>query len=145
MNVATRQENMKTKTVKRKAGEKRTQAINFKEAACCRSGEKRQKNDLCEGSNWNPWEGQQSFRPNTKGVGDHTTTLRRLLIDAALVFLLKARFFPCLKALRFICCIILEPSKGVFLLWKFFLCPALTYASPEWFPFLNVGTLERFH
>ena len=25
-----------------------------------------------------------------------------------------------------------------------FLCPALTYASPKWFPFLNVTKLERF-
>ena len=33
--------------------------------------------------NWDPREVQQPFRPNTNGVGDRTTTLRRLLIDAA--------------------------------------------------------------
>ena len=45
---------------------------------------------LCEGSaqgNWDPREGQQSFRPNSNGVGDRTTTLRRLLIGAAFSFL----------------------------------------------------------
>ena len=30
--------------------------------------------------NWYPQEDQQSFRPNLNGVGDRTTTLRRLLI-----------------------------------------------------------------
>ena len=32
--------------------------------------------------NWDPWEGQQSFRPNPNGVRDCTTTLRWLLIGA---------------------------------------------------------------
>ena len=32
--------------------------------------------------NWNPREDQQPFRPNPNGVGDRTTTLRRLLIGA---------------------------------------------------------------
>ena len=32
--------------------------------------------------NWDPWEVQQLFRPNPNGVGDRTTTLRRLLIGA---------------------------------------------------------------
>ena len=32
--------------------------------------------------NWDPREGQQPFRPNPNGVGDRTTTLRRLLICA---------------------------------------------------------------
>ena len=35
--------------------------------------------------NWNPWEGQQPFRPSPNRVGDHTTTLRRLLIGAPVV------------------------------------------------------------
>ena len=34
--------------------------------------------------NWDPREGQQPFRPNPNGVGDRTTTLRRLLIGAVL-------------------------------------------------------------
>ena len=33
-------------------------------------------------SNWDPRKGQQSFQPNPNGVGDRTTTLRRLLIGA---------------------------------------------------------------
>ena len=33
--------------------------------------------------NWDPREGQQPFRPNPNGVGDRTTTLRRLLIGTA--------------------------------------------------------------
>ena len=36
--------------------------------------------------NWNRREGQQSFRPNPNGVGDRTTTLRRLLIGAMLFY-----------------------------------------------------------
>ena len=32
--------------------------------------------------NWDPREGQQPFRPNPNGIGDRTTTLRRLLIGA---------------------------------------------------------------
>ena len=48
-------------------------------------GAARQKNGFCEGSargNWDPREGQQSFRPKPKGVGHRTNTLRRLLIGA---------------------------------------------------------------
>ena len=74
---------------KRKAGEERRQATDFKEAACCSSavvqGAARRENGLCEGSargNWDLREGQQPFRPNPNGVGGRTTTLRRLLIGA---------------------------------------------------------------
>ena len=92
MNVAAYQEkekNEKTKTGKRKAGEKRRQATNFKEPACCPSavaqGAAQQKNGLCEGSaggNWNSRKGQQPFRPTSNEVGNRTTTLKRLLIGA---------------------------------------------------------------
>ena len=34
--------------------------------------------------NWDPREGQQSFRPIPNGAGDRTITLRRLLIGAVL-------------------------------------------------------------
>ena len=75
-------------TGKRKAGEERGQA-DFKEAVCYPSavvqGAARQKNGLCEGSargNWDSREDQQPFRSNPNGVGDRTTTLRRLLIGA---------------------------------------------------------------
>ena len=36
-------------------------------------------------SNWDPRERQQPFRPKPNGVGDHTTTLRQLLIGAGKV------------------------------------------------------------
>ena len=44
-----------------------------------------QHSDKMKGSawgNWDPREDQQPFRPNPNGVGDHTTTLRWLLIGA---------------------------------------------------------------
>ena len=60
-----------------------------KEAACClfaiAQRAARRKSGLCEGSawgNWDPREDQQPFRLNPNGVGDCTTTLRRLLIGA---------------------------------------------------------------
>ena len=94
-NVAAHQEKDK-KTGKRKAGEERRREINFKElcAALLQSlrgqhGEKM----VCVGrsawGNWNPRKGQQSFRPNPNGVGDCTTTLRRLLIGAVQFFSLS--------------------------------------------------------
>ena len=46
-----------------------------------------QQDGLCEQSacgNWDPWEGQQQFRPNLNGVGDRTTILRQLLIGAVI-------------------------------------------------------------
>ena len=62
---------------------------------------------------------------------------------------LKAKFFPCLKALRCISAFSWGPSKeSLFLLYKSFLWPLLTYGSPGWFPFLsatNFTKLERFH
>ena len=65
----------------------RRRQADFKEATCYPSavvqGFERQKNDLCEGSvrgKWDPQEGKQPFQPNPNGVGDRTTTLRRLLI-----------------------------------------------------------------
>ena len=89
-NVAVHQEKEKNeKTIKRKAGEERRQSTDFKEAAYCPSAVVQaaawQKNGLSEGStrgNWDHREGQQPFRPNSNGVGDRTTTLRRLLIGA---------------------------------------------------------------
>ena len=89
MNVATHQQKeMNEKTVKRKARVKRRLA-NFKEAACYPSAvvqrAARRKNRFCEGSaqgNWDPWKGQQPFKPNPKRVRGCTITLRRLLIGA---------------------------------------------------------------
>ena len=36
--------------------------------------------------NWDPREGQQPFRPNPNGSGDGTTTLRRLLVGAEILY-----------------------------------------------------------
>ena len=62
---------------------------------------------------------------------------------------LKAKFFPRLKASRCISASPWGPSKISFsLLYKSFLRPLLTYASPGWFPSLsatNVIKLERLH
>ena len=77
MNVAAHQEKEKNeKTGKKKEGEERKQATDFKEAACYPSavvqGAARRKNALCEGSargNWDPREGQQPFCPNPNGSG----------------------------------------------------------------------------
>ena len=88
MNVSAHQEKDE-KTDKRKAGEERRQETDFKEAECCSSaviqGAAWRKMVCVGGSfrgNWDPREDQQSFRPNPNGVGDRTTTLRRLLIGA---------------------------------------------------------------
>ena len=65
------------------------------------------------------------------------------------VSLVKAKFFPCLKALHCISASSWGPSKeSLSLLYKSFLQPLLTYASPGWFPFLsatNFTKLERLH
>ena len=91
MNVAAYQEKKKNKkTGKKKAGEERRQATDFKEAACCPSAVIQGQHDekmvcvrgVCARCNWDPWEGQQPFRPNPHGVRDRSTTLRRLLIGA---------------------------------------------------------------
>ena len=78
MYVAAHQEKKdeERKTGKRKAGEGRRQATDFKEAVCCPFAvvqkAARQKNGLCEGSarvNWQPRKDQQPFRPDPKGSG----------------------------------------------------------------------------
>ena len=58
-------------------------------AALLRSfrGAARRKNCLFEGSVWGNWdlrEDQQPLRLDLKGVGDHSTTFKRLLIGAAI-------------------------------------------------------------
>ena len=62
---------------------------------------------------------------------------------------LKTKFFPSLKALRCICASSWGSSrKSLSFLYKSFLRPLLTYASPGWFPFLRVSIftkLERLH
>ena len=70
-----------------------------------------------------------------------TSTLLEFTFDRTLSFSkhvssLKAKFFPRLKALRYISASSWRPSKeSLSLLYKSFLRPLLTYASPGWFPF----------
>ena len=65
------------------------------------------------------------------------------------VSLLKAKFFPRFKALLCISASSWCPSKeSISVLYKSFLRPLLTYASPGWFPILsatNLTKLERLH
>ena len=73
---------------RRRAGEKkkRKQETDFEEAVCCPSavvqGAAQRKMKGSARGNWDPREGQQPFRPDSNGVGDCATTLRRLLIGA---------------------------------------------------------------
>ena len=76
-------------------------------------------------------------------------TFDRTLSFSKHVSSLKAKLFPRLKAL---CCVSASswgPSKESFyVLYKSFLRPLLTYASPGWYPFLsvtNITKLERLH
>ena len=83
-----------------------------------------------------------------------TPTFFGVTFDCTLSFskhvsLLKAKFFPRLKALRCISASSWGPSKeSLSVLYKAFLRPHLTYASPGWFPFSSVTNftkLERLH
>ena len=86
------------------------------------------------------------FNPTPTFLG---VTFDRTLSFSKHVSSLKAKFFPRLKALRFISASWLGPSKeSLSLLYKSFLRLLLTYASPGWFPFLsatNVTKLERLY
>ena len=86
------------------------------------------------------------FNPTPTFLG---VTFDRIPSFSKHVSLLKAKFFPRLKAL---CCISASswgPSKeSLSVLYKSFRRPLLTYASPGWFPFLsatNSTKLERLH
>ena len=75
MKVTAHQEkkkNKETKRGKRKAGEERKQATDFKEAVCCPSaivqGVAHQKMKGSAWGNWDPQEGQRAFRPNSNRV-----------------------------------------------------------------------------
>ena len=86
------------------------------------------------------------FNPTPTFLG---VTFDRTLSFFKRVSSLKAKFFPCLKALRCISASSWGPSKeSLCVLYKSFLRPLLTYASPGWFPFLSVTNftkLERLH
>ena len=76
-------------------------------------------------------------------------TFDRTLSFSKHVSSLKTKFFLRLNALRCISASSWAPSKeSLSFLYKAFLRPLLTYASPGWFPFLsvtNITKLERLH
>ena len=86
------------------------------------------------------------FNPTPTFLG---VTFDRTLSFSKHISLLKAKFFPRLKALRCISASPWHPSKeSLSVLYKSFLQPLFTYASPGWFPFLsaiNLTKLERLH
>ena len=86
------------------------------------------------------------FNPTPTFLG---VTFDRTLSFSKHVSSLKAKFFPRLKALHCISASPWGPSKdSLSVLYKSFLRPLLTYASPGWFPFLsatNFTKLERLH
>ena len=81
------------------------------------------------------------FNPTPTLLG---VTFDRTLSFSKHVSSLKAKFFPRLKALRCISASSWGPSKeSLSLLYKSFLQPPLTYASPGWFPFLSVTSITK--
>ena len=113
----------------------------------------------CEASFFSMDPHQANLQPNLLLLGSRlrfnpTPTFLGVTFDRTLSFSkhvssLKAKFFPRLKALRCISASSWGPSKeSLSLLYKSFLRPLLTYASPGWFPFLsatNLTKLERLH
>ena len=113
----------------------------------------------CEASFFSVDPHQAKLQPNLLLLGSHfrlnpTPTFLGVTFDRTLSFSkhvssLKAKFFPRLKALRCISASSWGPSKeSLSVLYKSFLRPLLTYASPGWFPFLsatNITKLELLH
>ena len=102
---------------------------------------------------------QANLQPNLLLLGSHlrfnpNPIILGVIFDRTLCFSkhissLKANFFPRPKALRCIFASSWGPFKeSLCLLYKAFLRPLLTYASPRWFPYLtatNFTKLERLH
>ena len=113
----------------------------------------------CEASFFSVDPHQANLQPNLLLLGSRlrfnpTPTFLGVTFDRTLSFskhvsLLKAKFFPRLKALRCISASSWGPSKkSLSVLYKSFLRSLLTYASPGWFPFLsatNIAKLEHLH
>ena len=113
----------------------------------------------CEASFFSVDPHQAHLQPNLLLLGSRlrfnlTPTFLGVTFDCTLSFSkhvssLKAKFFPRLKALRCISASSWGPSKeSLFVLYKSFLRPLLTYASPGWIPFLsatNFTKLQRLH
>ena len=102
----------------------------------------------CEASFFSADPHQANLQPNLLLLGSRHrfnpiptflgVTFDRTLSFSKHVSLLKAKFFPRLKALRCISDFSWGPSKeSLSLLYKAFLRPLLTYVSPGWFPFLS--------
>ena len=97
MNVTAHQQ--KEKNEETKAGSRKTgnrQPILKKLCAALLQSFSGQCGKKINGSawgNWDPRKGRQPFRPNPNGIGDRTTTLRRLLIGAEASFLSSIAFF----------------------------------------------------
>ena len=53
---------------------------NLEEVEGSMRGQHSKKMKRSAQGDWDPRKGQEPFRPNRKGAGDRTTTLRRLLI-----------------------------------------------------------------
>ena len=82
------------------------------------------------------------FNPTPTFLG---VTFDRTLSFSKHVALLKAKFFPRLKALRCISVSSWGPSKeSLSVLYKSFLWPLLTYTSPGWFPFLSATNFTKW-
>ena len=113
----------------------------------------------CEASFFSVDPHQANLQPNFLLLGSRlrfnpTPTFLGVIFDRTLSFTkhvssLKVKFFPRLKALRCISASSWGPSKeSLSVLYKSFLWPLFTYASPGWFPFLNPTNftkLERYH
>ena len=113
----------------------------------------------CEASIFAADPHQASLQPNLLLLGSRlrlnpTTTFLGVTFDSTLSFSkhvssMKAKFFPHLNALRCISASSWGISKeSPPFLYKAFLRPLLTYASPGWFPFrsvTNITKLERLH
>ena len=102
----------------------------------------------CEASFFSVDPHQANLQPNLFLLGsrlrfNHTSTFLGITFDRTFSFSkhvssLKAKFFPRLKALRCISASSWGSSKkSLSALYKSFLRPLLTYASPRWFPFLS--------
>ena len=108
----------------------------------------------CEASFFSVDPHQANLHPNLLLLGSRlcfspTPTFLGFTVDRPLSFskhvsLLKVNFFSRLKTLRCISASSWGPSKeSVSVLYKSFLRPLLTYASPGWFPFLSVANIAK--
>ena len=86
------------------------------------------------------------FKPHPTFLG---VTFDRTLSFKHHVLSLRKKFHSRFRALRFIASASWGPSKEFLCtLYKAFICPILTYASPGWFPFASpthITSVERMH